>query len=387
MIKDFFDKYIKKPTDRILVAVSGGADSVALTLILNDYCKQNNIDLRAVTVDHGVREGSADEANALSKMLQEKGVNHEILTIDEIPTKNIEANLRRARYDLLYKHCIKNQIKYCFVGHHKDDLAENFLIRLFRGSQLDGVYPMQSIFDFKQVKICRPLLENSKEELISYLKERDITWFEDPSNEDEKFTRNKIRKFLNELEEKDLIASRIAKFGEVLKDAKEFEDEICLQAATEMLMITNDGDFIIDLEKYRNLHNRIALKILSLVLIEVSGDVYKPRLEGLERFEADILQLEKSKKRNFYGCYAKLLTKSNYERVLQQLGEQQKSQIIADPNRFLLIYPQNELDKSKIEDYNEDFKLVGGKFLISQGGDKKFYFRTILKKLFYENSK
>ena len=153
--------------------------------------------------------------------------------------------MRRARYDLLYKYCIKNQIKYCFVGHHKDDLAENFLIRLFRGSQLDGVYPMQPVFDFKQVKICRPLLESNKEELISYLKERDITWFEDQSNEDTKFTRNKIRKFLNEFEEKDLIASRIAKFGAVLKDAKEFEDEICLQEAAEMLMITNDGNFII----------------------------------------------------------------------------------------------------------------------------------------------
>lgn len=342
MIETFFEKHFEEYPEKVLVAVSGGADSMALTFLLDEFCRKNNIKLMATTVDHGMREGSDVEAIAVGKILLENRISHKILSVKDQFSSNIEANLRNARYDLLYKFAKENGIKHVFNAHHKDDLAENFLIRLFRGSQLDGVYPMREIFDFKDVKVCRPLLNCTKQDLLNYLKEKNIDWFEDESNKDERFLRNKIRSFLASFDEQEVIRERIVKFGEYLKESKEFEDEICLKNAKEVLVFVknepNKVGFLLNLQKYRDLGPKIRLKMLSLVMAEVSQKGYKPRLDGLERFESDVLALEKGKKRDFYGCQAKLLTKSNAGEVLELI----KGGNLED---FVWIYPSEEIDE------------------------------------------
>ena len=101
MIKDFFDKHFEEYPKKVLVAVSGGADSMALTLMLADFCRENEVALVAVTVDHGMREGSDVEAIAVGNALLERRVEHKILKVGGSFEVNIEANLRNARYDLI----------------------------------------------------------------------------------------------------------------------------------------------------------------------------------------------------------------------------------------------------------------------------------------------
>ena len=294
----------KKPPKKIAVAVSGGADSLALTLLLHEFCLAKKIELLAVTVDHKMRQGSSNEAAKLGKILAKEKISHQILTIErkEIPVSNIEASLRESRYELLHNFCLENKIKFLFLGHHLGDAAENFLIRLFRGSGLDGLSTIAEVSDFKKIKLVRPLLDLEKDQLKSFLEERKIKWFEDESNKDEKFLRNKIRNFFETFEEKNLIQKRIKNASDEIAKMRDFFDDLLLREAKKILKFSREGFCFLDLKKLQKLDAKIALKILALVAMEVSRQNYKPRLRELKIFYDYLLQDGKFKPRNFYGC-------------------------------------------------------------------------------------
>mgnify|MGYP003717687493 CR=1 FL=1 len=255
-----------------------------------------------------MRANSSSEAQEVTKILSQKQIFHQILEIknSEILGKNIEANMRKNRYELLYEFCENNQIEHLFLGHHINDVAENFLIRIFRGSGLDGLSTMSEISDFKNIKLIRPLLDVTKNDLKNYLKEQNISWFEDESNKDEKFLRNKIRNFLEGFEEQDLIAKRIKNSTDEISEIREYFDDLMLKYSKEILEFKNEKEpkFVINLEKLKLLEERFALKILSLVFMEISQRDYKPRLKELKIFHQYLFENDKIKPRNFYGCSA-----------------------------------------------------------------------------------
>jgi tRNA(Ile)-lysidine synthase len=295
----FADKLPKK----IAVAVSGGCDSVALTFLLDEFCRGKKIKLFAVTVDHKMREGSKREALELNKILAKKKIFHEVLEISakKIPQKNIEASLRELRYELLGDFCEENKIEHLFLGHHLGDVAENFLIRLFRGSGLDGLSTMAEVGEYKKIKLVRPLLNFNKSELQDFLRAEKIKWFEDETNDDEKFLRNKIRKFFKSFEEKNLIQKRIKKATDEISEMRDFLDEVLLREAYSAVRFEGNY-FLLNHEKFKQIPRKIGLKILALILMEVGGKEYKPRLEKLQRFYEWIVVTQNHKRKNFYGC-------------------------------------------------------------------------------------
>jgi len=297
----------QKMPKKLAVAVSGGVDSVALTILLGEFCKEKKIELLAVTVDHKMREGSADEALELSKILAKKKISHTILEVDakKLPQKNIEAKLREMRYELLCGFCKKKKISYLFLGHQLGDVAENFLIRLFRGSGLDGLSTMAEISESLGVKLVRPLLEFDKSDLEKYLRSKKIKWFEDETNLDEKFLRNKIRNFFATFEERNLIHKRIKNASDEIAKMRDLFDSLMMVEAAKILEFKDDEYFLIDHKKLQKLDEKFALKILALVAMEVSGKKYKPRMESLRNFYEYLLQDAKIKPRNFYGCEIK----------------------------------------------------------------------------------
>jgi len=378
-IKIFFkNNFFKKPKS-IAVAVSGGIDSLALTFILDEFCRENKIKLHAITIDHKIRKASSNEALELNRLLTANKIIHKILTISakKIPLKNIEANLRNERYQMLHEYCNKQKIEHLFLAHHQNDVAENFLIRLFRGSQLDGLSKMKELIQYKNIKLCRPFLEIKKMDLKGYLRKKKIKYFEDESNKDEKFLRNKIRKFLASLDDSELVQERIVKLSEVIDENRKFIDEILLQKAREILIFSQDGSFLLDIKKYRETSSEIALKILSLVLIEISGNSYKPRLKGLKNFEEEVLKMQKGKKKNFYGCMAKLLNKEEMHQMYENKAENL-------PEKILRIYRQEDSVKRPVQKFDENTKIIDGRFLQKNNSKDpyKFYFRTILKEIF-----
>jgi tRNA(Ile)-lysidine synthase len=301
-----FAKKMKIPK-KIAVAVSGGADSLALTIIIANFCLQKNIKLFAVTIDHKMRQNSKIEAKKLNKILTEKNIFHQIIPIKwkEKPNSNIEAKMREARYKILSDFCEKNEIGFLFLGHHIGDLAENFLIRLFRGSGLDGLSSMSEIYQNNSLKMVRPMLNISKEELKKFLKTQKIEWFEDETNDDERILRNKIRKFLQSFDEYDLIEQRIKKASDEISYARDLFDKILLKKAKEITNFIDQKFFLLDLKKFVTIEKKIALKILALILMEVGEKSYKPRFEKLERFYYWIIENQNHPRKNFYGCMVK----------------------------------------------------------------------------------
>jgi tRNA(Ile)-lysidine synthase len=441
-LSDIFDQLNLKilDTKKILVAVSGGSDSLALTLLLKEFCDCHNIKLMAVTIDHQMRQESNNEAKNLQKKLLKLGINHKILisNLKNQPKSNIEANLRQMRYDLLYQYCQENNIKFLFLGHQRDDLAENFLIRLFRGSGIDGLAAISEISDFKEVKLIRPLLDFSKSELEQYLKDQKIAWFEDLSNQDDKFLRNKIRKFLLQLPEHDLIINRIKSTAKQVSESKKIIDDLIIKQAKEILQFKEGGYFLLNYKKLAAIDQNLALKILALVLIEVSGDIYKPRLTKLLNFYHWVIDesLDSRKARNFYGSVAEKYDNNNLILYREKKAINLKNIGFFSPN-YWLFDGRLLIDKDFLKNSDNIFLLDAKmlNLLIKKlknnslsplknpikkvlytipffdkniidflplscghragvrgvnallGSLPKFYFRTILKKLFDENSK
>ena len=182
--------------ERFAIAVSGGSDSLALSVLAKLYSLENDNDFVSLIIDHKLRKESAEEAKQTYKSLTQKKIKAKILTYQgEKFSSNIQKKARDLRYDLFEKYCAKRKIKFLILAHHQDDLIENFYIRLIRGSGIKGLTSLQNIFEYnKNFYLLRPLLNLNKEELLSVTKKSYSSWIEDPSNKNDKFLRVRIRK-------------------------------------------------------------------------------------------------------------------------------------------------------------------------------------------------
>lgn len=184
------------------VAVSGGSDSLALTFLLKQYFDKLGISITAYTLDHALRPESGAEALFVKSTLNLYGINTKILFWDhadlDIPFGKIELLARKARYQLICNSCLIDKINILAVGHTMDDQTETYMIRKAKNSGEYGLACMSAVRRFSNsLNIIRPLLLFSKEELKEYLVSLGINWISDPSNEVDRFTRVKFRKYLN----------------------------------------------------------------------------------------------------------------------------------------------------------------------------------------------
>ena len=184
-----------------LVAVSGGPDSLALSFLAKIYSIKKSINIKFFTIDHNLREGSTLEAKYVQKKLKKFSINLNILNWKgKKPKNNIQSIARDKRYKLLTNTAKKLKLKNILVGHHLDDLFENFFIRILRGSGLNGLVSLDQKTQYEKINLIRPLLNFDKKDLI-YLSEYVFGWYiKDPSNIDDKFKRVKVRNLLKQLE-------------------------------------------------------------------------------------------------------------------------------------------------------------------------------------------
>ena len=187
--------------ENFIVAVSGGPDSLALSFLARIYSIKKSLNVRYLIVDHKLRKNSTLEAKLVKKKLKEYLINLDILSWYGVkPSNNIQSVARKKRYNLLISQAKKFKIKNILLGHHLDDLFENFFIRILRGSGLNGLVSLSEKIQIDQVNLIRPLLNFDKRDLIYISNYIFGSYIEDPSNEDDKFKRVKIRKFLKQLE-------------------------------------------------------------------------------------------------------------------------------------------------------------------------------------------
>lgn len=267
----------------IAVAVSGGADSMAAALLTRDWAR--NLGGRAVgiTVDHGLRSESADEAALVSQRLTALGI--ESITLEwsgDKPDANIQAAARHARYRLIAACCAREHILHLVLGHHQEDQAETFLMRLSRGSGLYGLSAMTVVQEQADHRILRPMLGLSKRRLVETLKAREIAWIEDPSNEDRKYTRTRVRHLLPSLSAEGLPASKLAGTAQRLGQARSGTEAVVSAALARAVSIHPTGVALVAPQLLAGLPRDTALRCLARILTTVSGSSYGPRLESLE---------------------------------------------------------------------------------------------------------
>ena len=183
--------------DTIAVAVSGGPDSMALCLLLQEYCENFNKKLIALTVDHNLRESSTCEAIQVKKWLENRGITTHILTWEgKKPKTSIQEKAREKRYELLFEFCKTHTIYDLFTAHHQQDNLETIWMRLCKGSGLKGLMGISEKSTQDGITLHRPLLTLNPERLKEYLKEKSQDYILDPSNDNTKFNRVFIRKNL-----------------------------------------------------------------------------------------------------------------------------------------------------------------------------------------------
>jgi len=202
------------------VAVSGGPDSLALAFLAKIYSIKKKLISKFFIVDHKLRLNSTKEAKLVKQYLKRYLINAEILTWKgKKPSKNIQSISRNKRYELLFARCNKSKINTILLGHHQDDLLENFFIRMLRGSGLKGLVSLDKKNKIGNKTLLRPLLDQKKKDLEFVSKKVFNFYVQDPTNEDEKYQRVIIRKLIEELQKKGLDKKKFFKTIQNLKSS------------------------------------------------------------------------------------------------------------------------------------------------------------------------
>lgn len=179
------------------VAVSGGSDSMALVHAILKFYPHTRISMRAVTFDHQLRPDSSSEANQVKLWMNDLEVSHKVLCWDgEKPTSDIMRRARSARYQAIESWMKKNDLKYLFLAHHLDDVLETLFMRLLKKTGAEGLDALWKRRVFGGVTLLRPFLAVKKDALKSFLSQKEVSWIEDPSNQNTKFARPLVRLIL-----------------------------------------------------------------------------------------------------------------------------------------------------------------------------------------------
>lgn len=260
-----------------------------------------------LTVDHGLRDDSTSDAHAVVRAAKVIGLKAYVLPWKGgRPSANIEAAAREARYKLMGDWCRAHGLRALYLGHTRDDQAETFLLRLSRGTGLDGLAAMPPIArwpiaGFDDLVVVRPLLGFARAELRDGLKSEGIDWRDDPMNAELRFSRSRIRAIWPILEQAGLSKARIADAAIHLGRAR-----AALEAATHGLLkgvsAATKGGVAVDLVALRKAPREIGLRALAALLMNVSGASYRPRFERLEALFDSLISGEFRKARTLHGC-------------------------------------------------------------------------------------
>ncbi|NIY75921.1 tRNA lysidine(34) synthetase TilS [Thalassospira sp. HF15] len=282
---------------KLLVGVSGGADSMALALLAHDWSQARGGHAIAVTVDHGLRKEASDEARWVAGELARYGIKH----ITKVwqgakPTGAVQEKARQARYQIFDDLMYDTGIFHLLVAHHADDQDETIVMRRDRGATGLGQAGMSARRYLRHGRLLRPLLGMRKNDLVATLMARGQGWIEDPSNRDEKFERVRIRKALETevppvLDGKQETANRLA-----------LEKHIGRLLAAAVILHSN-GVAILDPKVFfaPDVDADAAMHALGQVVRTVGGGAYMPAMEKL-RSAIDRLAADTSARISLGGC-------------------------------------------------------------------------------------
>ena len=264
------------------IAVSGGGDSIALLWLLTPWAKANGVSVQVATVNHGLRAEAQAEAKFVADCCAGLGVQHVILDWHGWDGRgNTQASARDARCSLLAAWASAQALDAVVLGHTLDDQAETILLRLARGSGVDGLSGMAVETHLHAMRWIRPLLGLRRTDLRAYLVRHGKTWVDDPSNDNPAYDRVKVRKAMAILEPLGIDAARLTDTGFRMSLARTAL-AIYAQEAAGRHIRQQSGDVMMDRAGMLSLPYETQLRLAAAAICWVSGSVYRPRLLALQ---------------------------------------------------------------------------------------------------------
>lgn len=290
-VEEFLNSFIKKD-DCIVFACSGGPDSMCLLELLWNLKQKKSLKLICAHVNHKQRKESEEEWAFVHQICNERGIIFEGLEINSYSKNNFHDEAHKKR-KIFYEQLIKKyQAKYLMTGHHGDDLLETILMRLTRGSSLSGYKGFKKIQSEKNYQIIRPLITVTKEQIKEYNHLKNIVYYNDSSNEKDKYTRNRYRHHILPFLKKENknVHLKFLKFSEEICRINEFIVKFSEDVLTKCLEF--DNLHIVEMTKYDEVIQREIIK-------KYLYNIYHEEIVLLNEKHIDsILNLIHSKKSN-----------------------------------------------------------------------------------------
>jgi tRNA(Ile)-lysidine synthase len=271
----------------VLLAVSGGPDSVAMMLLAASWAETSKVRLAVATVDHGLRPDSRGEAEAVAAWATSLGLTHRILTWEgEKPATRIQELARQARYDLLFRHAREIGAQHVLTAHHADDQAETILFRLLRGSGVAGLAGMPMMARHGEIIHLRPLLAYPKERLLGVCAARAHAYFRDPSNENPSFARTRLRRLLGLLAGEGLESETFLRLGRRAARVEAALATFTKIARGSLHAKQENGEFRASIGHLNDAPEEILLRLVATEIEALGGK--GPRLDRLESLVAGL---------------------------------------------------------------------------------------------------
>ncbi len=270
------------------LAVSGGTDSLALMILVRDWLQGSGAGIRGpkvfvYSVDHGLRPEAGAECEKVRDIALDFGFEHRILVWrGKKPGTGLQVSARRARYGLIGRQMEVDGARILLSGHHMDDQAETVLMRLARGSGLNGLRGMESFSEVEGVRVFRPLLALGRQDLVKIVEQAGLEPCHDPSNEDLGFERVRWRKFLARNGEKGLDGANLARFAARMGRAQRALEVFCHQRYEELVEWNQFGVQMICRERFLEQPCEIAIRLLGEMIYRASGGRSHGELSQLE---------------------------------------------------------------------------------------------------------
>lgn len=260
--KQFLKQYLNF-NETVVVAVSGGPDSMALLHLLIEYRKIKKINIICAHVNHKIRKESDDEAIFVEEYCKKNNVIFEKYCITKYNHDNFHNDARKKRYkffeDLIYKY----QASYLFTAHHGDDLIESILMRIVRGSSLRGYSGISSVQNRDTYSILRPLLYETKDSIMLYISKNKLNYVTDNSNFKDIYTRNRYRKGILPILkcENENVHKKFKKFSDNILEIEEYIEKKVINSF-EKVFENNILNLELYFEEDKFIRKRIVMKIL-----------------------------------------------------------------------------------------------------------------------------
>ncbi len=288
-------KYLEKklkPNDIIVAGISGGPDSMCLLSLLIAFQNKLNLKIIVAHINHNVRPESKEEAQFVKNFALKNNCLFEYYKIETYQNDNFENYARKQRYDFFSQLIEKYHANYLMTAHHGDDLIETILMRLVRGSNLDGYGGFKKETKYETYELLRPLINMTKDDIIKYNQEHSIEYRFDKSNDNLDFTRNRYRKMILPLLKKENknVHQKFLSFSEEIYNTLQFLDNMTNNALTGVINFDK-----VNLQEFNKLDALLKKRVVEFILKKE----YQDKIILINKIHLQkILELCNSKKTN-----------------------------------------------------------------------------------------